>query len=215
MRHGKKIHKLGRPREHRLALMSNLATALITHGRITTTEAKAKALKPMIDRLIRTAKMNSVQSRRQVAKVIRNKVVLRKLFDDIAPEMLDRTSGYSRILRLGPRRGDGAELAVIEIVAKDSEEEFPREKTGRKKAFKGTSSRAKKAATVEVVEAEESEVAQDEAVDETPVEETVDEAEARVEGEEAAEKPEEPAEEPTSDTEEAAGDETDEPEKKE
>lgn len=211
MRHGKKIHKLERPREHRLALMSNLATALITHGRITTTEAKAKALKPVIDRLIRTAKMNSVQSRRQVGRMIRNRDVLRKLFDEIAPEMLERTSGYSRIMRLGPRRGDGAKLAIIELVAKDSEEEAAREKSGRKKSVrqgrakaKAKPAGAKEKPAEEAAPAVEPEVAEEPvaSAEETPAEEKVDvgEAEAAEEADvaEASEKAEEPSEEPAA-----------------
>ncbi len=209
MRHGKKIHKLERPREHRLALISNLATALITHGRITTTEAKAKALKPVIDRLIRTAKMNSVQSRRQVGRMIRNRDTLRKLFDEIAPEMLDRTSGYSRIMLLGPRRGDGAKLAVIELVAKDSEEETAREKSGRKKSARQANAKAKakpaeakdKPAAAPAAEQEVTEYPEA-GVEETPVEEKVDkgEAEAAEEAEvlEATEKAEESSEEPAA-----------------
>ena len=117
MRHGKKIHKLERPKAHREALMSNLATALITHKRITTTESKAKALKPVIDRLVTTAKRNTVSARRLAAKTIKSRDILKKLFSEIAPEMMDRNSGYSRIMRIGQRQGDGARLVMIELVS--------------------------------------------------------------------------------------------------
>lgn len=147
MRHGKKIHKLERPKAHRAALISNLANALITHKRIRTTEAKAKALKPVIDRLITTAKQNTVHARRLVARTVRNKETLKKLFDEIAPEMLDRTSGYSRMVRVGTRRGDGAQIVLVELMlkAEEPEEKGKKGKKGRKKrGLFGAKPKAKK-----------------------------------------------------------------------
>lgn len=134
MRHGKKIHKLERPKAHRVALISNLATALITHGRIKTTESKAKALKPVVDRLITTAKQNTVHARRLVAKTIKSKETLHKLFDEIVPEMIDRTSGYSRILRVGTRRGDAAQVVLIELVSSKQHSEKESSKKDKKKS---------------------------------------------------------------------------------
>ena len=130
MRHGKKIHKLERPSEHRRALISNLVMALITHKKIKTTQSKAKAIKPVIDSLITTAKKNTVDARRLAAKTVKQKDTLRTLFDEIAPGMLNRTSGYSRIMRVGTRSGDGAEIVVIELIM--DQQAVPEEDTGKK-----------------------------------------------------------------------------------
>lgn len=131
MRHGKKIHKLERPRAHRQALVSNLATALITHGKIRTTEAKAKALKPVIDRLIATAKTNTVHARRLAGRTIKSRDILKRLFDEIAPKMVNRSSGYSRMMRVGTRRGDGAQIVLIELMSVEHETQ-EKGKKGRK-----------------------------------------------------------------------------------
>ena len=162
MRHGKKIHKLERPKAHREALMSNLATALITHKRIKTTEAKAKALKPVVDKLITTAKQNTVSAIRLVAKTIRNREILKKLFDEIAPEMMERTSGYSRIMRVGQRRGDGAEVVMIELVTEsieDSEQRKTKSKKNLKKVQTRSKVESKKAAPAPEAETAEEETA--------------------------------------------------------
>lgn len=146
MRHGKKIHKLERPKAHREALISNLATALITHKRITTTESKAKALKPVIDRLVTTAKRNTVSARRLAAKTIKSRDILKKLFNEIAPEMMDRNSGYSRIMRIGQRKGDGANLVMIELVSVAKAMEAESGKKGKSKSKAPKSKATKKAA---------------------------------------------------------------------
>lgn len=174
MRHGKKIHKLERPSEHRRALMTNLVSALITHKRIKTTESKAKALKPVIDDLITTAKKNTVSARRLAAKMVKQKETLKTLFDEIAPGMLSRTSGYSRIMRVGTRSGDGAEIVVIELImdqqvaeegtGKKSKKKF----FGRKAAPKAEKAPAAESATVaeETVETKpEADVSQDDAAE--------------------------------------------------
>ncbi len=195
MRHGKKIHKLERPRAHRHALMSNLASALITHGKIKTTEAKAKALKPLIDKLITTAKLNTVHARRLVARTIKSRDLVKKLFDEIAPQMLNRTSGYSRIMRIGVRRGDAAPVVMIELIRAEQEqdEKTKKGKKGwRKFAPKPKAKAEKKAAKPEptppAVEEEETEttVVDDEktvAVEEAPPE-TSDEKPAEGQDEE-------------------------------
>jgi len=150
MRHGRKIHKLERPRAHRQALICNLASALITHGKIRTTEAKAKALKPVIDKLITTAKLNTVHARRLVARTIKSRDTIKKLFDEVAPDMLNRTSGYSRIMRVGSRRGDGAPIVLVELTsAKEKrEEKGKKEKKGWKK-LRARSKAGKKAREAE------------------------------------------------------------------
>lgn len=186
MRHGRKIHKLERPKAHREALISNLANALITHKKIRTTEAKAKALKPVIDRLITTAKQNTVHARRLVAKTVRNKETVKKLFDEIAPEMLDRTSGYSRMVRVGTRHGDGAEIVLVELMLK-AEEPEEKGKKGRKKRglFKGKP-KASKSQAVKGTAAPAEEPVEEAAAEEVSVEpeEKAADAEAIAEPEE-------------------------------
>ena len=167
MRHGKKIHKLERPKAHRHALMSNLASALITHGRIKTTEAKAKALKPLIDKLITTAKLNTVHARRLVARTIKSRDLVKKLFDEIAPEMLNRTSGYSRIMRVGTRRGDAATVVMVELVRAEQEQD-EKTKKGRK-GWRKFASRSKDKAEKKAAGPEPTSPAVDEEVAETAV----------------------------------------------
>lgn len=181
MRHGKKIHKLERPRAHRQALISNLATALITHGKIRTTEAKAKALKPVIDKLITTAKANTVHARRLAGKTIKCKETLKKLFDEVAPKMLNRTSGYSRVMRIGARRGDGAQVVLIELLSVEHKTE-EKGKKGRKGWRKfGRRTKDERDAKAAVAPADEKQT--EETPEETSPEERAQDAEA------AAEKP--------------------------
>ena len=96
--------------------MANLASDLIMHGRLATTKAKAKAVRPLAEKLITKARKGDLHSRRVVMKTITNKDVVHKLFEEVAPRYIDRTGGYTRITKLGPRRGDGAEEAIIELV---------------------------------------------------------------------------------------------------
>ncbi len=116
MRHRKAHRKLGRTTEHRLALLRNLATSLFQEERLTTTLGKAKELRSYAERLITRAKDDSVHSRRLVAKELRDRSVVRHLFTEIAPRFSDRPGGYTRIMRMSHRRGDGAEMAMIELV---------------------------------------------------------------------------------------------------
>ena len=116
MRHRKPGRKLGRPSAHRKAMMSNLATSLFDSERITTTLPKAKELRSFAERLITRAKKDSLHARRLVARVVHDKVVLKKLFDQLSPRYADRPGGYTRIYKLGYRKGDSAEMAVIELV---------------------------------------------------------------------------------------------------
>jgi large subunit ribosomal protein L17 len=121
MRHGKKGRKLSREASHRNLMLGTMAAQLIHHGRIKTTIAKAKELQRVADRVVNTAKKDDVHARRQVVKVVKDKSAVRTLFEDVAPEMDDRNSGYTRILRLGPRPGDGAEMAYLELVNHNGE----------------------------------------------------------------------------------------------
>jgi large subunit ribosomal protein L17 len=115
MRH----RKLGRTSAHRKALFRNQLTALFTHERIVTTLAKAKELRPLAERMVTVAGTGTLPARRRVLTMVSDKEVVRRLFDDIAPRFTDRPGGYTRIMRLGRRRGDGAELAIIEFVDYD------------------------------------------------------------------------------------------------
>lgn len=117
MRHLSRGRKLNRMGSHRVALARNQATALFKHGRIKTTLPKAKELRSYAEKLITTAKGGDLHARRLVAREIHDKDVVRKLMDDIAPRYAERKGGYTRIYRLETRRGDGAQEALIELVA--------------------------------------------------------------------------------------------------
>ncbi len=122
MRHLKQGRKLGRTTAHRKALMRNLATALFEHERIITTEAKAKELRRVADKLVTLGKRGDLHARRQALKVVRSNAVVRKLFDDVAPRFAERQGGYTRVLRVGFRPGDAAKMAVIELVEAQRQE---------------------------------------------------------------------------------------------
>ena len=119
MRHGDKVKKLGRTAQHRLALMRNLVTALFEHERIRTTLAKAKESRRFADRMVTFALKNTLAARREVGRDIHDKTVLKKLFDVIGPRFVGRPGGFTRVLRLGPREGDGAEMALLELVIRE------------------------------------------------------------------------------------------------
>jgi large subunit ribosomal protein L17 len=112
----KKGARLGGSPAHQRLILSNLATALFEHGRITTTEAKARVLRPHAEKLITKAKKGDLHNRREVLKTIRDKSVVHVLFTEIAPSFAERPGGYTRITKLGPRKGDNAPMAVIELV---------------------------------------------------------------------------------------------------
>jgi large subunit ribosomal protein L17 len=116
MRHRKAGRKLGRHSSHRIALARAQATALLREGEIKTTEAKAKELRPFVEKLITKARDKSLHARRIVARDIQDREVLRKLFDEIAPRYESRPGGYTQIFRVGVRRGDAAEMALIRLV---------------------------------------------------------------------------------------------------
>tara|TARA_B100002052_G_C15669378_1_gene501048 strand:+ start:326 stop:718 length:393 start_codon:yes stop_codon:yes gene_type:complete len=128
MRHNKIGRKLGRKTAHRKALMSNLASALITHKRIKTTDAKAKELRMYIEPLVTYAKKGDLHSRRQVLKKIRHKSIVRELFDNIGPTFSNRNGGYTRITKLGFRDNDCAPISMIEFVDMIGEVESQGEK---------------------------------------------------------------------------------------
>ena len=116
MRHRNKGRQLSRTATHKQALMRNMATSLFRHERIETTTAKAKELRPFAERLITLARRGDVHARRIAGRKIQDRDILGKLFDDIAPRYTERPGGYTRILKLGTRKGDAAEMSLIELV---------------------------------------------------------------------------------------------------
>ena len=117
MRHQKTRHKLSRSASHRRSLLRNLAKEVIDHERIKTTEAKAKAVKPEVEKLITLAKRGDLHARREALSALgQDKFVVYKLFEEVAPRYADRPGGYTRILKLGPRRSDATEMVYLELV---------------------------------------------------------------------------------------------------
>ena len=160
--------RLGGSSSHQKALLANLATSLFEHGRIKTTEPKARALRPYAEKLITHAKKGTLHNRREVMKKIRDKDVVHALFAEIAPFYADREGGYTRIIKVEARKGDNAPMAVIELV---------REKTVTSEANRARrAAGSKKAAPEKAAPAEEA--VAEEAVAEAPAEETVDEVKA-------------------------------------
>ena len=116
MRHRKHHGSLGLPTAHRRALMANLATALLTHGRIETTQAKARAVRPYVEKLISLGKAGDLHSRRQALAKLRHRPIVDRLFNDVAPVFAERPGGYTRIIKTRFRAGDAAPMAIVELV---------------------------------------------------------------------------------------------------
>jgi large subunit ribosomal protein L17 len=116
MRHQRAGRKLGRDAAHRKALYANLTASLIEHGRIKTTVAKAKEVRPVAEEMITLGRRGDVPARRQALKFLRSQDVVHRLFSEVGPRFTDRPGGYSRIVKLGPRQGDAAEMAYLELV---------------------------------------------------------------------------------------------------
>jgi large subunit ribosomal protein L17 len=132
-----KGHRLGGSPAHERHILANLATALFQHGRITTTEAKAKRLRPVAERLITFAKRGDLHARRHVLTVVTDKGVVHQLFTEIAPEFSERDGGYTRITKIGPRKGDNAAMAVIELVRGEPVAARPRRRARRAQGAQG------------------------------------------------------------------------------
>ena len=147
MRHKLAGRKLGRNSAHRRALLRNLVTSLLEHERLVTTLPKAKEIRPIAEKMITLGKRDTVHSRRQVHAFLLSDSITKKVFDTIAPRFSDRPGGYSRIVRLGPRVGDGADVAVIELLGSGLEVRRTKEAKGAKKEAK--EGRAKEAKTTE------------------------------------------------------------------
>jgi large subunit ribosomal protein L17 len=116
MRHGMSGRKLGRDSSHRRAMYANLTCSLFEHGRIKTTEAKAKAVKPYAEKMITLGRRGDLHARRQALAELRSQEIVHQLFAEVAPRMADRPGGYTRIVKIGPRQGDAAEMVFLELV---------------------------------------------------------------------------------------------------
>jgi large subunit ribosomal protein L17 len=172
--------RLGGSSAHQRHMLANLATALFEHGKITTTEARARRLRPYAERLITFAKRGDLHARRQVLTVVTDKNVVHTLFADIGPSFANRDGGYTRITKVGPRKGDNAALAVIELVREEPDAK-PRRRRARRApvAAAARPARGKVAATAEETEAaaDAAVTPEDAVTDETATDETPDEAE--------------------------------------
>ncbi len=134
--------RLGGSSAHQRHMLANLATALFEHGKITTTEARARRLRPYAERLITFAKRGDLHARRQVLSVVTDKTVVHNLFAEIGPSFASRDGGYTRITKVGPRKGDNAALAVIELVREEAEAAKPRRRRARRPATATPSARS-------------------------------------------------------------------------
>ena len=150
MRHNKKFNHLGRTASHRDAMLANMAVSLIMHKRITTTLAKAKALKKYVEPLITRSKEDTTNSRRVVFRYLQNKYAVTELFKEVATKVADRPGGYTRVIKLGTRQGDAAPIAFIELV--DFNENMAKAPKAEVKKTRRSRKAAPKAETAEVVE---------------------------------------------------------------
>jgi large subunit ribosomal protein L17 len=147
-----KGHRLGAGPAHERLMLANLATSLFEHERITTTEAKAKRLRPLAERLITFAKRGDLHSRRQVMRVIRDKDVVHKLFAEIGPKFAERAGGYTRVVKVGPRKGDNAPMAVIELVEALTAAQSTVREAERARGTKSAPRKAARGRTAEIAE---------------------------------------------------------------
>jgi len=190
-----KGHRLGGSPAHERHILANLATALFQHGRITTTEAKAKRLRPVAERLITFAKRGDMHARRHVLTVVTDKGVVHQLFTEIAPEFSERDGGYTRITKIGPRKGDNAAMAVIELVRGEPVAAKPRRRTRRPEPARTAAPAAAEAsAQAEADEAAEASTATEaeDVTDEAPIDDAA-EADADDDAADEADEDDEPA----------------------
>lgn len=206
VQHGKKIFKMSRKPAHRDATLANMAAALFLNEKIRTTSPKARALKPYVDRLITKAKDESLHSRRLVASYMPHKEALKKLFQELVPKLQERNSGYSRVIKAGTRRGDAAEVAIIELIFDGTTSTSPKKskkrrsrKTSKTEKGKGAA-KAKKSVQAPVDEEEqisseeveeEAKASEKEAAEEAGEEDTDASAEGEGNGEEESSEQEE------------------------
>jgi large subunit ribosomal protein L17 len=194
MRHKKAVAKLGRTKEHRKAMLRNMVTSFFEHEKIKTTNAKAKELRRIVEKMITLAKRGDLHARRQALSYIRKKGVTAKLFEEIAKRYDGREGGYTRIIKLGNRQGDNAPISLIELVGKEEKAKKPRKRTRErgKKKEKAAPVQETKASVAEEEIAEIEEAAP--AVEEAEEVKVIEEPEPPEQPEAAA--PEEPKEEP-------------------
>ena len=150
MRHGKKVKKLGRTKSHRKAMLANMAASLFLYHVIKTTEAKAKEVRKLVDKLITLAKRGDLHAHRQVYDVIKDRKLVKKLFDEIAPKLMDREGGYTRLFKLSRRKGDGASLSLVKLLV----EKPPAEEKGGKKGKAKKEAKPKKQAQAKAAKEE-------------------------------------------------------------
>lgn len=172
MRHLKKGSKLNRTAAHRRALMGNLITSLILHERIRTTTAKAKAVRPLAERMITFAKRGDLHARRQVLRLVKDKTAVSKLFETLGERFKERPGGYTRILRLSNRNGDNAEMALLELVTEQVAGKGAGRKRRRRSKKQEAPAAAAPAAQQQAAESEESPVAEAAPVEEAAAVET-------------------------------------------
>jgi len=184
--------RLGGGPAHERLMLANLATALFQHGRITTTEAKAKRLSPLADRLVTFAKRGDLHARRRVMSVIRDKSVVHELFTEIGPQYAGRPGGYTRITKIGPRKGDNAPMAVIELVEPMAEAVVKEATSATKRAARDAEKSAAEPDQLAQEIEEQVEVASEEAVEK--VEAAAETPEAKAEAEEQIAEAQEQAE---------------------
>ncbi len=192
----KKGPRLGGSPAHQKAILSNLATSLFEHGRITTTEAKARMLRPVAERLITKAKKGDLHNRRLVLRTVKDKGVVHALFTEIAPQFAERPGGYTRITKIGPRKGDNAPMAVIELVTEPyaPKASTPKKSTATKAAPAAPAAEAPAEETVEETPAE-TEVTADTVAEDALVEDAAEEVAAEEAATDEAAAEEAPAEE--------------------
>jgi large subunit ribosomal protein L17 len=193
-----KGHRLGGSPAHERHILANLATALFQHGRITTTEAKARRLRPVAERLITFAKRGDLHARRHVLTVVTDQGVVHQLFTEIAPEFSERAGGYTRITKIGPRKGDNAAMAVIELVRGEPVAAKPRRRARRaapEAAVPATAATATAVAETQRDEADEAAEASAEASETAEVEDVSDVEDEAAAGDdaEAGDEDDEPA----------------------
>ena len=189
--------RLGGSPAHQRLIMANLATQLFEHGRILTTEAKAKRLRPLAEKLITKAKRGDIHSRRLVLTTVRDKGVVHTLFTEIAPSLAEREGGYTRITKVGPRKGDNAPMAMIELVTESVEDSrkanakvaTPAKKAPAKKAPAKSASSATASAAAATPAAPAASATEPAAADEAPAEQLVDETSELEEATSADERP--------------------------
>lgn len=152
MRHNKSGRRLGRTTSHRIAMFRNMVTSFLTHERIVTTDAKAKELRPIAEKMITLGKKGDLHAIRQAASFIRDKETVTKLFSTIAPRYKERTGGYTRIIKLGIRPGDAAPLSVIEFVEEEITKKAPKKKVKKLAPVKVTDESTQEVAVEPVIE---------------------------------------------------------------